>query len=51
MGLDRCSQCESIEGGWTEDVEANVKTCDQCGAEWNEAHENIPEHDDYDLER
>lgn len=48
MGLDFCTECQTIEGEWTED-EAGTEICCECGAEGS--HKGIPEHDDYDLER
>lgn len=64
MGLSRCTECETIEGRWrTEQVTdpnagfgdpavdgpIEVEVCCECGGV--ECRQNIPEHDDYDMER
>lgn len=48
MGLDRCTECETIEGKW-EETDDGTEICGECGSE--NSHQNIPEHDDGDMER
>lgn len=53
MSLSRCTECETIEGGWelpagAEDELENL-VCSECGND--NCYQGIPEHDDYDMER
>jgi hypothetical protein len=64
MSLSRCTECESIEGGFREPTDAECLAegidpndsnhteclvCKQCGSVGS--YSGIPEHDDYDMER
>ena len=62
MGLSRCEQCGTIEGEWrtvqvTEDMAAGcalapgetLEVCCECGNA--ECRQDIPDHDDSDMER
>jgi hypothetical protein len=46
MGLSYCEGCHQLEGKTKEDDEGNIE-CAYCG----DLIINVPEHDDYDMER
>lgn len=48
MGLSVCTECEAIEGDWT-DNEDGIPVCGECGGE--DCLRRAPEHDDCDMER
>lgn len=43
-----CPDCRAFEGYWIED-EHGIEVCAECGAEGS--RQDVPEHDDYNLER
>lgn len=52
MSLTYCSECNSVEGSVIfadEDEDQEFPMCGECESE--EGLANIPEHDDFDMER
>lgn len=46
MGLSYCEACQALEGN-TETNDEGEEICSECG----EVITQVPEHDDYDMER